>query len=370
MPQQKRSGYRLFIILAALICLVFSQRYAKAAYLKNVPITLKQPNGSVIKCFATGDEFFHYFHDANGLLINRQPTTGSYVYVQQRNGAMLPSQYTVGSVNPRLLASQPSFKISSGLLNQARLNAINSATRLRSQQIPTSGSPIGTLTDIVIFIRFADDMEYTDNIYTYDNMFNGDGSTGPSLSSYYNSVSYGKLQIHAAFFPNASSSGGVLSFQDSHNRSYYEPYSFWNPGGYSGDYDRANREWTMLHNAVEAVKNDIPANLDIDANHDGYVDNVCFVVRGGPGDWGDLLWPHMWHLGIDTYINGAMVTNYNFQLRDFMLASGPHGGTQGVGVLSHEMFHSLGGPDLYHYYTGSYLEPVGGMGPHEPGRLR
>ena len=46
------------------------------------------------------------------------------------------------------------------------------------------------------------------------------------------------------------------------------------------------------------------------------------------------------------YINGLQVWDYNFQLQEFFFLP-----TRGVGVLCHEMFHTLGAPDLYHYNT-------------------
>ena len=44
---------------------------AFGAYLRNVPLTVKQPNGVVVDCFATGDEFFNWLHDAAGYTIIR-----------------------------------------------------------------------------------------------------------------------------------------------------------------------------------------------------------------------------------------------------------------------------------------------------------
>jgi hypothetical protein len=88
------------------------------------------------------------------------------------------------------------------------------------------------------------------------------------------------------------------------------------------------------------------------------VDNVVFIVSGTAvsGDWANLLWPHRWSLQADyavtTYINGKPVGDYNLQLQ----------GNMAVGVLCHEMTHTLGAPDLYHYDTCSSapsLEPVG-----------
>ena len=87
--------------------------------------------------------------------------------------------------------------------------------------------------------------------------------------------------------------------------------------------------------------------MNIDADGDGNVDNVCFIIYGSPGAWSDLLC-HMWTLySYNVYINGKRVWRYNFQLQTWMEA----------GVLCHEMFHTLGAPDMYHYNDN--LNPIG-----------
>ena len=52
---------RLILLLIACSCIVS----VHAAYLRDVPITLTQRDGSVLHCFASGDEFFNYLHDAD-----------------------------------------------------------------------------------------------------------------------------------------------------------------------------------------------------------------------------------------------------------------------------------------------------------------
>ena len=99
----------------------------------------------------------------------------------------------------------------------------------------------------------------------------------------------------------------------------------------------------------------IPANLSVDYNGDDVVDNICFVVSGTYMGWSELLWPHKWSFyGMPTkFINGKKVNTYNFMLLD----AGEN--YFSVGTLCHEMFHTLGAPDLYHYDKYDDVHPVG-----------
>ena len=95
----------------------------------------------------------------------------------------------------------------------------------------------------------------------------------------------------------------------------------------------------MLKNAVEFIYAEVPFELDVDGNDDGYVDNVTFLVSGSPDGWSDLLWPHRWSLfSFNVFLNGSIVDSYNLNLAS--------GGYFTVGTLCHEFFHSLGAPDL------------------------
>jgi M6 family metalloprotease-like protein len=123
-----------------------------------------------------------------------------------------------------------------------------------------------------------------------------------------------------------------------------------NPIGYQ-DSEATEREHTLLQAAVNSVAGQLSSSINIDNDGDGNVDNVCFIVQGASEGWSDLLWPHRWALYTkDAFINTKKVYDYNFQIQNSLDAS----------VLCHEMFHSLGAPDLYHYTPGDPdLNPVG-----------
>ena len=84
------------------------------------------------------------------------------------------------------------------------------------------------------------------------------------------------------------------------------------------------------------------------------VDNVIFIVKGTYTGWSGLLWPHKWSLYDRTVrINGKRVYTFNLQLE----GSGDHYFSSSV--FCHEMFHTLGAPDLYRYYIGTDISSVG-----------
>jgi M6 family metalloprotease-like protein/uncharacterized repeat protein (TIGR02543 family) len=328
----------------------------EAAYLRNVPVKIVQPNGEEIQVFASGDEFYNWLHDKDGFTIIRNPRTGYYVYALEKDGDLLPSNYAITSdyvVN----ATSISY------LNIPLYLKHSWEKRKKPKELFPDGSPAnidkirkapqtGAINNIVIFIRFSDEIEFTDYVSIYDDMFNDTTAGANSMYNYFKEVSYDQLEVATTFYPTTTDT--VVSYQDSQPRAYYQKYDeTTNTIGYQDDDESTEREHTLLKNAVDYVSPQIPGSLDVDGDNDGRVDNVCFIIYGGPDGWSDLLWPHMWSLyTVEAYINDKIVRTYNFQLQTNLSSSGV-----GVGVLCHEMFHSLGAPDLYHYsYDG--LQPV------------
>ena len=336
------------IILLLVAC--FSLIGAHAAYLRNVPKTLTQPDGTVLHCFASGDEFFNYLHDANGFTIMQHPQTGFYVYADKRDGKLVATEFVAGRVDPASKNLRPF-----NLISPQEWMAKRQAWEVHDEHSQNRDNiNHGTLNNISIFIRFSDDTEFTNSYSAIDNMFNDVSENAVSMRSYFRAASYGSIEIPTTFYPGHNGDV-IISYQDTYPRNYFEPYNeSTNPNGYQEE-ERADREFALLKRAVNYINANypIPTSLNIDYDNDGYVDNVCFIVRGGVGEWSSLLWPHKWSLyGDSVYINGKRVWTFNFQLADATSYFN-------TSVMCHEMNHSLSAPDLYHYYNGENLSPVG-----------
>ncbi len=336
----------MYISKKFLLLIIFSIALAvlNAAYLKDQPYVLTQPNGEILKCLATGDEFHNWLHDENNFTIIQNADTGFYVYAELAGDKLVATNYIAGQIDPATVALIPGVNAKPADFDRKveEFNQILADRRTRA-------STIGDLNNLVVFIRFADQTEFTETLFQYNNMFNAADQS--SLYQYYDEVSDEQLAITSHFYPEPNGNL-IVSYQSPNPRNYYEVYNaVTNPNGYQQG-EQAQREHELLQAAIQFVETQIPATLDLDNDDDGRVDNVCFIVKGGTGAWADLLWPHMWVLfSLDVFIHGSQVWTYNFQLSQSLNSSG-------VGVLCHEMFHSLGAPDLYHY-EGNGISPAG-----------
>jgi M6 family metalloprotease-like protein len=220
------------------------------------------------------------------------------------------------------------------------------------QNMSASLEGVASFHNIVIFIRFKDEVNYEAPyaLDYYENMLNGVNQT--SLRDYYLEVSYGKLDIISEI---VLSERGIYYYTDIYDRSYYSEKS---------SLSQAKREHQLLKRAINEVDalGLIDPAINLDANNDGEIDSITFMVSGEDNGWGSLLWPHKWEL-YDVYgdedapeINGVKAYTYTFNL---LGNTKNYGMKASVGVLAHETFHLLGAPDLYHYYDFFDLDNAG-----------
>ncbi|MBN2830220.1 MAG: M6 family metalloprotease domain-containing protein, partial [Candidatus Cloacimonetes bacterium] len=323
----------LFLILCSLLSAVYSRDYRT---------TLTQPNGKTFEAIVNGDEYFRKVTDKDNYTLIVNPNDGYWTYAVKDGGNLIPSVYRYGQSNPRSIGITPGLEFSRDQINTRveEMKALYSENR--NGRTPNTG----TFNNLVVFIRFSGESEFNQNISIYSSMISDNTPGANTMKNYFLEASYGQLTIDSYYYPSPSASM-VVSYQDSHPRGYYQPYSGSNTIGYSGDSQRTDREFDLLESACNYIASSVPTGLNIDADNDGYVDNVVFIIKGDTGAWADLLWPHRWVLYDRTVnIRGKRVWDFNLQLQVHLVSSG-------AGVLCHEMFHSVGAPDLYHYsYDG------------------
>ena len=347
---------KIFYVFSLFIFFTLSS-VVQASPLKFVPQTLKQPTSEIIHCFASGDEYFHWLHDKDGYTITRDEN-GYYVYAEKVNGNINPTNLVVGKNNPQDMNLEkwlmPDLKIIQEKVDKikAQTRALSSLNKIgASVKTPT----IGTINNIVVFVRFADDNEFTDEPAKFDNLYNSVEQNVTSVYNYYKEASYNRLEIISHFFPK-STGNTIISYKDAQPRDYYLPYDqTTNSIGYT-EANRYERENSLIGNAFNYVKTNNSFDFNLDEDNDGYVDNITIMLQGTVDNWGNILWPHMSTLQSNVQINNKKVGNYNIVFRDITL-DWYQWNSSGVGALCHELFHSLGAPDLYNYYSAN--NPVG-----------
>ncbi|HPN40779.1 MAG TPA: hypothetical protein PKX36_04545 [Candidatus Cloacimonadota bacterium] len=324
-----------------LIFICFGLLSLGAVRVSQKPYTHLQPDGQRVDLLLSGDEFYRYLTDLKGYSVVIDPSTEAVVYAQREGEKLAPTRDWVGKTDPEALGLQPGLQPSK---EEIRRIAVSNGSESPSREghAPT----IGTINNLVIFIRFLDQAEYIEPLSIYDTMFNS--TTAPSMRGFFLEESSNQLTVNSTFYP-AAEGGIVRSFRDGHDRAYFSPLTDSNPYGYSTNSEGQQRLRLMLWFAINSVSSSIPSSLDLDADNDGEVDNVVFVCQGMSDTWNDILWPHHNRLYPYTFamIGTLMVADYNFQLSWEVEA----------GTAAHEFSHSLNFPDLYHYDNN--LDPVG-----------
>ena len=219
------------------------------------------------------------------------------------------------------------------------------------------------LTNLVIFLRFADDEEIDHSFADIDSMFNGRTPGYLSVYNFYDALSYGNIHYKTVYTNNILN-GVIISYQDIMPRCYFQPYdSVENPIGYLPEEQPfmgvSMREAELLGRAVRYVDSLhlVNPSVVLDGDGDGDIDNLSFIVKGGTGEWASILWPHMEYfphdsLGDTFTINGVCPNTFNFEFE------GAEPILFNAHVFRHEMGHSLNLPDLYHYTNYSSVFPA------------
>ena len=131
----------------------------RSAPLRDIPVTVNQPDGEELHLFASGDEFNNWLHDADHYTVIQDPITGYYVYaVEGADGDVAPSIYQVGKVKPAAVGLKQGVKRSPKKIQERIHDREGSASKgspLQPQLILKAPQK-GSINNLVIFVRFSD----------------------------------------------------------------------------------------------------------------------------------------------------------------------------------------------------------------------
>ncbi len=181
---------------------------AQAAYLINVPQELRQPNGDLLKCLASGDEFYNWLHDAAGYTIVQNPKTGWYVYAEpDPDGDLRASAHVAGRSDPR----RPVWRRGCGSPRKRSANFATASFGSRPERLQPQAPRSGAFNNLAVFIRFSGENEFTDAPSVFTNMLNASGPSDNSMYGYFREASYSTLSISTSIYPTPSTTVISLS---------------------------------------------------------------------------------------------------------------------------------------------------------------
>ena len=179
---QKRAIYLGLVTVWLLLLTSYSLLFGVPK--KYVPMVVYQPDGTKIECFASGDEFHNWLHDADGYTIIQHPKTGYYVYAAKENGKFVASDFVVGKVKPtatkgvepftnisreEYIAKRKRKRVNNHYLSLTPTKGADGIAPLRAKDTKEAT----VMNNIVIFIRFADSNPDDEPIDYYQNIYNG-----------------------------------------------------------------------------------------------------------------------------------------------------------------------------------------------------
>ena len=226
-----------------------------------------------------------------------------------------------------------------------------------AQSFPVTARPYsptnGTINNIVVFIRFSGQPEFSQPLSYYDSIFNAPPT---SLKSFYLENSYNNLTVNSTFYPLQNGSTAV-SFQDNHPVSYYKPYNATtNVLGYQSGTEQTARSVALVTNTMNAVAALIQEGLNLDVDSDGFVDHITFEVYSTNADPIPVMFSSK-----ATFDTTGTITLKGKKVGSYTWVTAPQDSTYSAYSLAaveiHEMGHNLGFPDLRNNFNG--YNPVG-----------
>lgn len=196
---------------------------------------------------------------------------------------------------------------------------------------------VSEMANLVLFISFSDtDADYWNKVDSFGtsvganvNEIYNETNALVSVKDYFDIISCGKLKLNT-YMPQMSETDYTIV-----------PITLDMP---MSAYDSANQDERLISGTLEKLRQNtsILENFteNLDCNHDGWIDNVTFLVASDQVGRDSTLYPHKGELGGIGSIRDVQMNTYNV-INYSRLDSGR------AGVASHELLHVLGPLDTY-----------------------
>lgn len=327
------------ILLFAAAFFSINMQAAKALHR---PVVITQSDGMELAVIGYGDEDFHYYTTADGVLLYHEGRD-FYVASVGNDGNLsctpqLAHEAAYRTVEEmELIARQDRTKFYESI--NANANAAKAKRQVGADNNSTLFPHTGTPKILVILAEFSDvPFTVSDPEKVFEQYLNADGTMediGNNDTKNYGSVAkYFKDMSFGNFIPQFDIYGPVTLSQ---------PLSY-----YGGGNDYMQR---LIPDACTAIDEEVNF-ADYDQNGDGIVDLVYIIYAGYSESWSgnstDCIWPKSGTLQAGTY-DGVQVYRYgvNNELNYYPSYSDGDTYVNGIGLFCHEFSHCMGMPDFY-----------------------
>ena len=319
---------------------------AKAVPADPTPFKALQPDGRTVTVCLHGDEYIHFTTTADGYTVLRNPQ-GHYVYAEQRDGQLAPSDMLAHDDADRPLAERLFLSDKEKMLmppmaryqQKERQEEYSRRAKVRRVRRAVEAGP-ENFRGLIILVQFNDRKFIRNDYVTFiNNMVNQKGYKG------YDDSDYGVFtgSVHDYFADN--SFGQFLPQFD-----VVGPVTIDN-----SQYDAEKMKNAHIFTTKALAAADELVDYSVyDSNGDGWVDMVYFIFAGFGSNIGGnderLVWPHagaIYDRDNDSWVGHDDVWFYRYACSTELYGSPSYFIPDGIGTICHEFSHVLGLPDLY-----------------------
>ncbi len=331
------------LLLTWISLLLVSLSWAAKAW--KMPLTVTQPDGSVLQAYQHGDEHFNWYTDKDGVILIRKADI-FYIAHIDRYGKISSSNLLAHEKSQRQDAEKRAVAAQNRNLffERAQQQIETRAMRREPVQVNSTFFPhMGSPKAIVILAQYNDTpFTLTNPRQSFQQFLNGEGepvdyehSKGRNASSvkqYFKDMSFGK------FIPQFDVYGPVTL---PHELAYY--------GG--TDPNGGGEKFSELITDACRLMDDSLNFANYDANGDGYADLVYVVYSGYGQNMGapdNTMWPKAGTIYPCPSFDGKKICRAGISNE---LIGNPKTPKKkmisGIGLFCHEFSHCMGLPDFY-----------------------